>query len=288
MNIRQAGQRQRRRAGASRAQPGLPAGGAGWPGCLGRTRAPWRLGTGRADGELAGRWGRPPAPRGGSCSRHNPNPSQPRSGLSPKTPCHPDCPCALARFYSARPPRRTPLTWQLTAATGETVVIESAPNSPALQVGPSSDVRLPGLPATPAAGTGVVPRRRLSTLGRCSPLTAVGPKGDQGVGRHRRDGRGRAPGRRGAGGSHRPRAGPKGDAGSHRGRGRRRASGGARPTGSPRSRRALPARRGPAACKAPQARRGRRGRRGPRATPARRARRAPWPASRPCATAALP
>ena len=113
--------------------------------------------------------------------------------------------CATPAAYAA--------DMTLTPAAGGAVVIESAPNSPALQVGPSGDVRLPGLPATPAAGTGVVCHDAAGTLGRCSPLTAVGPKGDQGV--KGDTGATGAAGPQGAAGpaGHIGPAGPKGDAG---------------------------------------------------------------------------
>lgn len=67
-----------------------------------------------------------------------------------------------------------------TPAAGGGVVVHSAPGAPALQVLPSGEVRLPGLPAAPAMAAGVVCHDTAGTLGRCDPLAAVGAKGDKG------------------------------------------------------------------------------------------------------------
>lgn len=67
-----------------------------------------------------------------------------------------------------------------TPAAGGGVVIHSAPGAPALQVLPSGEVRLPGLPAAPAMAAGAVCHDTAGTLGRCDPLAAVGAKGDKG------------------------------------------------------------------------------------------------------------
>lgn len=68
----------------------------------------------------------------------------------------------------------------LTPAAGSRVVIHSAPGTPALQVLPGGEVRLPNLPATPAIGTTMVCHDATGALGRCNPLASQGPKGDKG------------------------------------------------------------------------------------------------------------
>ena len=101
-----------------------------------------------------------------------------------------------------------------TPAAGGGVVIHAAPGAPALAVLPTGEVRLPGLPATPAAATSVVCHDAAGTLGRCDPLVAVGPKGDAGAaGATGPQGPAGADGAPGAAGAIGP-AGPKGDAGA--------------------------------------------------------------------------
>ncbi|WP_233167722.1 collagen-like protein [Xylophilus sp. ASV27] len=93
----------------------------------------------------------------------------------------------------------------LTPAAGSSVVIHSAPGTPALQVLPTGDVRLPGLPGTSATATSTVCHDATGLLVRCDPQAIVGAKGDKGdTG---------APGPAGPQGATGP-AGPKGDAGA--------------------------------------------------------------------------
>jgi hypothetical protein len=94
-----------------------------------------------------------------------------------------------------------------TPAAGGGVVVHSAPGAPALQVLPSGEVRLPGLPAAPAMATGAVCHDAAGTLGRCDPLAAAGAKGDKGD-----PGAPGAPGSQGAKGDQGDR-GDKGDKG---------------------------------------------------------------------------
>ena len=112
-----------------------------------------------------------------------------------------------------------------TPAAGSGVVIQSASGTPALQVLPTGDVRLPGLPATPATATSAVCHDAAGTLGHCDPQAAVGPQGDKGdpgapgpAGPQGPAGAQGAPGAQGLAGPTGPTgptgpAGPKGDAG---------------------------------------------------------------------------
>lgn len=67
-----------------------------------------------------------------------------------------------------------------TPASGSGVVINAAPDSPALRVLPAGGVQLPGLPATPASATSVVCHDAAGTLQRCDASAITGPQGAQG------------------------------------------------------------------------------------------------------------
>lgn len=109
-------------------------------------------------------------------------------------------------LWAAAPAWAADITF--TPATGNGVIIHSAPGAPALQVLPTGSVRLPGLPSAPATATNVVCHDAAGTLGRCDPLAAVGAKGDKGD-----PGDAGPPGPTGPQGATGP-AGPKGDAGA--------------------------------------------------------------------------
>ena len=70
----------------------------------------------------------------------------------------------------------------LTAPSNGNIVLRSAPAAPALVVAPGQQVRVPGLPATPATLNSAVCHDASGALGRCDPtaLSQPGPTGPAG------------------------------------------------------------------------------------------------------------
>lgn len=68
----------------------------------------------------------------------------------------------------------------LTPAAGSATVIQSAGGAAALRVQSNGEVQLPGIAATPAAGTTAVCHDANGTLGRCDPAALAGTQGPAG------------------------------------------------------------------------------------------------------------
>ena len=68
----------------------------------------------------------------------------------------------------------------LTPSAGSATIIQSAAGAAAVRVQPNGDVQLPGIAATPAAGTTAVCHDANGTLGRCDPAALAGVQGPAG------------------------------------------------------------------------------------------------------------